>query len=49
MNAAEKLNIPFYVHKEDKSNYDFVLDTTNFTREEVVEKVIKAYEEWLKK
>ena len=35
------------VHKEDKANYDFVLDTTNITREEVVEIVIKAFEEWL--
>lgn len=36
------------VHKEDKTNYDFVLDTTNLTRGEVVEEIIKAYEEWLK-
>ena len=36
------------VHKEDKSNYDFVLDTTTLTREEVVEIVIKAFENWLK-
>lgn len=35
------------VHKEDKTNYNYVLDTTNLTREEVLEKVIKAYEEWL--
>lgn len=35
------------IHKEDKSNYDLVLDTTNLTKEEVVEKVLKAYEDWL--
>ena len=28
------------VHKEDKANYDFVLDTTNIGREEVAEKII---------
>ena len=37
------------VHKEDKSNYDFILDTTNITREEVAEKVIEAFEKWLEK
>lgn len=36
------------VHKEDKTNYDFVLDTTNLTREEVVEEIIKAFENWLR-
>ena len=35
------------VHKEDKSNYDFVLDTTHLTREEVVETIIQAFEKWL--
>lgn len=35
------------VHKEDKSNYDFILDTTNITREEVAEKVIEAFAKWL--
>lgn len=35
------------VHKEDKSNYDFILDTTNINKEEVVETIIKAFEEWL--
>ena len=36
------------VHKEDKSNYDFVLDTTYISQIEVSEKVIEAYENWLK-
>lgn len=36
------------VHKEDKKNYDFVLDTTNLTREEVVKSVIEAFENWLR-
>lgn len=35
------------VHKEDKSNYDFVLDTTKLSREEVVEKILCAYNKWL--
>ena len=35
------------VHKEDMSNYDFVLDTTNLTPEEVNAKIIEAYENWL--
>ncbi len=35
------------VHKEDMSNYDFVLDTTNLTPEEVNQKIIEAYEKWL--
>lgn len=36
------------IHKEDKENYDYILDTTKLAREEVVEEIIKAYEEWLK-
>ncbi|MBQ6860871.1 MAG: AAA family ATPase [Clostridia bacterium] len=35
------------VHKEDMSNYDFVLDTTNLSPEEVNQKIIEAYENWL--
>ena len=35
------------VHKEDMSNYDFVLDTTNLTPEEVNNKIIEAYKAWL--
>lgn len=35
------------VHKEDMSNYDFVLDTTNLSPEEVNQKIIEAYEAWL--
>lgn len=36
------------VHKEDLSNYDFVLDTTNLTPEEVNAQIISAYKNWLK-
>ena len=35
------------VHKESKENYDYILYTTNITREEVAEKIIKAYKDWL--
>lgn len=35
------------IHKEDKENYDFILDTTNITREEVVEIIIKEFNKWL--
>ncbi len=35
------------VHKEDMSNYDFVLDTTHLTPEEVNQKILEAYEAWL--
>lgn len=35
------------VHKEDMSNYDFVLDTTHLSPEEVNQKIIEAYENWL--
>ena len=35
------------VHKEDMANYDFVLDTTNLTPEEVNDKIIEAYKIWL--
>lgn len=35
------------VHKEDLSNYDFVLDTTSLTPEEVNAQIIAAYKNWL--
>ena len=37
----------YQVHKEDESNYDYVLDTTNLTPEEVAEKVMSEYKKWL--
>lgn len=43
----ERYYTVYGVHKEDKSNYDFILDTTNINKEEVVETIIKAFEEWL--
>jgi len=39
----------YQVHKDDMSNYDLVIDTTNITPEEVAEKIKKAYFEWLEK
>ena len=39
----------YNVRKEDKSNYDLVLDTTNNTPEEIANKIIEEYEKWLKK
>ncbi len=35
------------IHKEDMSNYDFVLDTTNLEPEEVNRRIIEAYNKWL--
>lgn len=35
------------VHKEDKANYDLIMDTTNISQEEVAEKIIKEYKNWL--
>ena len=35
------------IHKEDLSNYDFVLDTTNLKPEEVKGIIITEYKKWL--
>ncbi|MBR3132505.1 MAG: (d)CMP kinase [Clostridia bacterium] len=35
------------IHKEDLSNYDYVLDTTNLKPEEVKDKIIAEYKKWL--
>lgn len=35
------------IHKEDMSNYDFVIDTTNLTVEEVKDKILEEYRKWL--
>ena len=37
------------IQREDMSNYDFVLDTTHLTPEEVKEQVKEAYFRWLEK
>ena len=37
----------YNVRKEDLSNYDLVIDTTNITPEEVAKKIIDEYEKWL--
>lgn len=39
----------YNVHKEDLSNYDYVLDTTTGTPEEHANKIIKEYKKWLEK
>ena len=36
------------VRKEDESNYDIVIDTTNMTAEQVTDIIIQEYEKWLK-
>ena len=35
------------IRKEDESNYDFVIDTTNFSPEQVADRIEKEYKEWL--
>lgn len=35
------------VRKEDESNYDIVIDTTNMTAEQVTDIIIQEYEKWL--
>lgn len=35
------------VNRDDMSNYDLVIDTTNLTPEEVCNMVLNAYESWL--
>lgn len=37
------------IHKENLENYDFVLDTTNLTPDEVKDEIIRKYNEWLNK
>lgn len=36
------------IRKEDESNYDLVIDTTNLTPEQVADKIEREYKEWLK-
>lgn len=37
----------YHVRKDDMSNYDFVIDTTNLTPAEVAQKIKEAYFAWL--
>ena len=37
----------YHVHKEDMSNYDLVVDTTNITPQEAVEIIKREYFKWL--
>jgi len=39
----------YKVRKEDMSNYDFVIDTTNITAEEAAQEIKEKYLEWLNK
>lgn len=39
----------YKVRKEDLSNYDFVIDTTNITPKEAAEKIKEKYQQWLEK
>ena len=43
----ERLFRLYGVHKEDMSNYDFVLDTTNHTIEENAKIIEEEYKKWL--
>ena len=37
----------YHVHKEDLSNYDLVIDTTNLKPQEVADKIEEEYKKWL--
>ena len=37
----------YHVRKDDMSNYDLVIDTTNLTPEEVANRIITEYKKWL--
>lgn len=37
----------YHVHKEDMSNYDLVIDTTNITPQEVCELIKREYFKWI--
>ena len=37
----------YKVRKEDESNYDLVIDTTNYTPEEIADKIIEEYNKWI--
>lgn len=39
----------YNVRKDDMSNYDLVVDTTNITPEQVADKIVEEYTKWLKK
>ena len=39
----------YHVRKDDMSNYDLVINTTNMTPEEVAEEIIREYKKWLEK
>ena len=45
-NNLERYYNLYNVRRDDMSNYDFILDTSNLTPEEVLEKIKTAYIEW---
>ena len=45
----ERYYMVYGVRKEDMSNYDLVIDTTNLTPQETADIIKKEYLEWLKK
>lgn len=34
------------IHKEDMNNYDFIIETTHLTPEEVASQIIQEYQQW---
>lgn len=42
----ERYYTVYNVRKEDLSNYDFVIDTTNLKPEDVADRIIEEYEKW---
>ncbi len=43
----ERYFVLYGVHKDDMSNYDFVIDTTSLTPDEVADRIIDEYQKWL--
>ena len=39
----------YNVRKEDESNYDIVIDTTNMTPDEVADIIVTEYQKWISK
>lgn len=48
-NETERYFKLYGVKRDDLNNYDFVIDTTNLTPEEAVDRIEKAYKEWQNK
>ncbi len=49
-NSENKRYLELYgVNRDDMSNYDLVIDTSNITPEQVAEEIEKEYKKWLEK